>query len=56
MTPFTMPAPDWIEKLLDEDWNREASIAVDRWLQYLDLEFPTPKPEQDRPLAREVGS
>lgn len=34
-----MNHPDWIEALLEQPWTPEASLAVDRWLQYFDLEF-----------------
>lgn len=36
--------PDWIERLLGQDWTPEASAAIDRWLAYLESEFPPEKP------------
>ncbi len=31
--------PSWVDALLDEPFNRFASIQIDKWLQYVELEF-----------------
>jgi len=31
--------PDWLEQAVSGDWSRQESLAVDRWLDYLDREF-----------------
>lgn len=34
--------PLWIRRLLLQNWTPENSLAVDRWLAYVEAEFPQP--------------
>lgn len=31
--------PEWLEPLLNQPWTPEASLAVDRWIAYVEAEF-----------------
>lgn len=33
-----LPTPQQIEQLIDSEWSKEASLAVDRWLEYCEQE------------------
>jgi hypothetical protein len=33
------PLPEHLDRLVDQSWNPEHSAAIDKWLNYTELEF-----------------
>lgn len=42
-----IPIPEWLDKLIDEPWNPSASLQLDRWIHYIELEFQISGGERD---------
>ncbi|NJR61217.1 MAG: hypothetical protein HC769_21720 [Cyanobacteria bacterium CRU_2_1] len=37
--PESPSLPEHLDRFIEQDWNPESSAAIDKWLQYTELEF-----------------